>query len=289
MALNSSRQELYTQDYYSIEWAGQGNNVCKVDLYAPHTALFDGLNVILAQYEKCSLPPLRRAALKRVYELILTEDDNTDHQGLGPVNKMMNLIVRWYVDGPESTAFKRHRWRRADFMWLGKEGMMMTGTNGSQLWDIAFISQAIVESGLAAEKQNRPSCVKALEWLDQAQIKGNTKHYGKDYRHQSKGAWPFSTPAQSYTVSDCTAEGLKAVLYLQEHLECVLWTDHTHRARNANETFSFTPKLISKQRMRDAVDVMLSLQNSDGGFASYELIRGPQMLELLNPAEVFGM
>jgi hypothetical protein len=40
--------------------------------------------------------------------------------------------------------------------------------------------------------------------------------------------------------------------------------------------------------MRDAVDVMLSLQNSDGGFASYEVIRGPQWLELLNPAEVFG-
>ena len=40
--------------------------------------------------------------------------------------------------------------------------------------------------------------------------------------------------------------------------------------------------------MCDAVDVMLSLQNSDGGFASYELIRGPQLLELLNPAGVFG-
>lgn len=225
------RQELYTQDYYSIDWTGQGNNVCKTDLYAPHSALFDGLNVILAQYEKCSLPPLRRAALKRVYELILTEDDNTDYQDLGPVNKMMNLIVRWYVDGPESPAFERHRRRRPDFMWLGKEGMMMTGTNGSQLWDIAFISQAIVESGLAAEESNRPSCVKALEWLDDSQIKGNTMHYGKDYRHQSKGAWPFSTRAQSYTVSDCTAEGLKAVLYLQEHLECVPETDS---ARCAN-------------------------------------------------------
>jgi lanosterol synthase len=40
--------------------------------------------------------------------------------------------------------------------------------------------------------------------------------------------------------------------------------------------------------MHDAVDVMLSLQNSDGGFASYEIIRGPQWLEWLNPAEVFG-
>ena len=32
-------QELHTQYYYSIEWTGQGNNVCKVDLYAPHSTL----------------------------------------------------------------------------------------------------------------------------------------------------------------------------------------------------------------------------------------------------------
>ena len=158
---------------------------------------------------------------------MLIEDDNTDYRDANPINKVMNLVVRWCVDGPESHAFKEHRRRRADFMWLGKEGMMMSATNGSQLWDLTFISQAIVESGLAAEEPNRPSCVKALEWLDQAQIKGNSLHYGKDYRHQSKGAWPFSTPGQSYTVSDCTAEGLKAVLYLQEYLECVPQSNHT--------------------------------------------------------------
>ena len=62
----------------------------------------------------------------------------------------------------------------------------------------------------------------------------------------------------------------------------------TPAARNSNGNSSFTPKLISKQRMHDAVDVMLGLQNPDGGFASYEVIRGPQWLELLNPAEVFG-
>lgn len=33
---------------------------------------------------------------------------------------------------------------------------------------------------------------------------------------------------------------------------------------------------------------MLSMQNSDGGFASYEKIRGPACLEWINPAEVFG-
>lgn len=39
--------------------------------------------------------------------------------------------------------------------------------------------------------------------------------------------------------------------------------------------------------MQDAIDILLSLQNTDGGFASYELIRGTKYLELINPAEVF--
>jgi len=33
---------------------------------------------------------------------------------------------------------------------------------------------------------------------------------------------------------------------------------------------------------------MLTMKNSDGGFASYETKRGGVMLEMLNPAEVFG-
>jgi squalene cyclase len=51
---------------------------------------------------------------------------------------------------------------------------------------------------------------------------------------------------------------------------------------------SYTPKLVSERRLCDAVDVILSMQNPDGAFASYELIRGPLWLEAINPAEVFG-
>lgn len=52
---------------------------------------------------------------------------------------------------------------------------------------------------------------------------------------------------------------------------------------------SFAPKLVSEKRMCDSVDLLLGMQNANGGFASYELIRGPSWLEMLNPAEVFGM
>ena len=94
----------------------------------------------------------------------------------------------------------------------------------------------------------------------------------KCYRHISKGAWPFSTRDQSYTVSDCTAEGLKAACLIQKTL--------SYR--------SSLKKVISDDRLFDAVNVLLSMQNSDGGFASYELARGPWWLEWLNPAEVFA-
>lgn len=61
---------------------------------------------------------------------------------------------------------------------------------------------------------------------------------------------------------------MKAIYYLQE--------------------LSYTPKKVSDERLQDAVDVLLRMQNSDGGFATYELTRGPKILEWINPAEVFG-
>lgn len=185
----------------------------------PHTTLLDTLYLILGVYESCAIPPLRRAAMAKCYKLIVNEDENTGYQTLGPVSKMMNLIVRACVDGPESEAYKRHMDTRDDFMWMGAEGMMMTGTNGSQLWDIGFITQALVETGLAKESENTESLLAALKWLEMCQIKDNPKHFQVSYRHPTKGAWPFSTRTQGYTVSDCTGEGLKAVLYIQNHVE----------------------------------------------------------------------
>lgn len=48
------------------------------------------------------------------------------------------------------------------------------------------------------------------------------QHHDSAYRHTTKGAWPFSTKEQGYTVSDCTAEALKAVIYAQEELAYVV-------------------------------------------------------------------
>ncbi|KAJ3501638.1 hypothetical protein NLJ89_g9247 [Agrocybe chaxingu] len=225
----SLREELYPEDYYKINWPAQRNNINKLDEYSPHSAVFNAIGSVLSIYEGCAFPPLRRAANAKAYRLIVMEDENTGYQTLGPVSKMFNLIARTHVEGRESVAYKEHMIKRQDFMWVNAEGMMMTGTNGSQLWDTGFIAQALVETGLADEEENKESLLKTLEWLDQAQIRNDPKHYKEAYRHSTKGAWGFSTTEQGYTVSDCTGEGLKSAMYLQFNL-------------------GFTPKLISKER-----------------------------------------
>lgn len=51
---------------------------------------------------------------------------------------------------------------------------------------------------------------------------------------------------------------------------------------------SYTPSPVTPERMKDCVDVLLTMQNPNGGFASYELVRGNKRMEWLNTAEVFG-
>ena len=119
------------------------------------------------------------------------EDENTSYQTLAPVNKMFNLVARFHREGASSEAWKQHEIKRHDFMWLGPEGMRICGTNGSQLWDIAFITQACVETGLAELEENKESMKKALEWLDEGQMLDNPKHFKEAYRMATKGAWGF--------------------------------------------------------------------------------------------------
>lgn len=266
--IRSLRQELYTQPYGTIDWPSLRNSISPYDVYAPHSRVAETCFAVLDVYDRVAPSWIRTKALERAYRLVKMEDENTSYQTIGPVSKAMNMLCRWVEEGPDSEAFQQHVAKIRDFMWMSKDGMLMTGTNGSQLWDAAFIAQALYESDLALAPENHASTAKLLEWLDQCQIQQNPKHFCEAYRHRSEGAWPFSTQEQSYTVSDCTAEGLKSVLLLQKlpHLQ----------------------ERVSYDRMCAAIDTILSLQNPSGGFASYELVRGSPLLESLNPAEVFA-
>ncbi|KAM0830068.1 hypothetical protein ACQ4PT_066464 [Festuca glaucescens] len=106
----------------------------------------------------------------------------------------------------------------------------------------------------------RDACAKVLE---------NHPDSETYYRHRSKGSWTLSTADNGWSVSDCTAEALKALLLLSK----------------------FSPNLVGDpikgERLYDAVDCLLSFMNKDGTFSTYECKRTTSLLEVLNPSETF--
>jgi len=265
----SLREELYTQDYATINFSKHRNTVAPADLYHPHSPLLDVANHALGAWGSYVCPNFVQSyARKHVYDLICREDENTQYCCLGPVNNPLNFIARFLTEGEDSYAVQRHRETLKEFMWMKPEGMLMNGTDGVQTWDTSFLVQAVVECELTEEPEFKEMLIKALEFLEDQQIREDCPEMDKCYRQSRKGAWAFSKRTQGYTVSDCTAEGLKAVMMLQ--------------------STPGIPKLVDDRRCMDAVDVMLTMQNSDGGFASYEPIRAGPWAEHLNAVEVFG-
>ncbi|OJJ48455.1 hypothetical protein ASPZODRAFT_150681 [Penicilliopsis zonata CBS 506.65] len=264
------RQELYVQPYDSINFAAHRNSIHEADNYYPKTWLLNSLNSVLVNVWNpyLRLPSIVKRAEEWAWELIRMEDENTDYSGLAPVSNPMNMVACYLHDGPDSYSVRRHRERLHDYMWMKDEGMLVNGTNGVQVWDTAFITQSIVVAGFADDPKWRPMLTKALEFLEDHQLRENVPDQEKCYRQHRKGAWPFSNKDQGYTVSDCTAEGLRSTIQLQE-------------------IYKF-PKLISDERLKDSVDCLLLMQNPSGGYSEYEITRGSKMLEWLNAAEVFG-
>ncbi|KAL3642846.1 CRISPR-associated protein 1 [Castilleja foliolosa] len=269
----SLRKELFTVPYHEINWNSARNECAKEDLYYPHPVVQDILWTTLHKAVEPVLmhwpgKKLRERALTTVMEHIHYEDENTRYICIGPVNKVLNMLCCW-VEDPNSEAFKLHLPRIHDYLWLAEDGMKMQGYNGSQLWDAAFAVQAILSTNLVEEfgqtVRRAHTFIKNSQVMDDCP--GNLDFW---YRHISKGAWPFSTADHGWPISDCTAEGLKAVLLL---------------SKLPVETVG---EPLDAKRLYDAVNVILSLQNAEGGLATYELTRSYSWLELINPAETFG-
>ncbi|RXH78499.1 hypothetical protein DVH24_002017 [Malus domestica] len=244
------------------------------DLYYPHPLVQDILWSSLHMAVEPILmhwpgKKLREKALRTAIEHIHYEDENTRYICIGPVNKVLNMLCCWAED-PNSEAFKLHIPRIYDYLWIAEDGMKMQGYNGSQAWDTSFSVQAIIATNLIEEFGS--TLRKGHQYIKDSQVvledcPGDLDYW---YRHISKGAWPFSTADHGWPISDCTAEGLKAVLSLSK-----IPSEIVGEPLDAN-------------RLYDAVNVILSLQNNDGGFATYELTRSYSWLELINPAETFG-
>ncbi len=273
------KNELYVEPYGSIDWDASRKLCSDIDVYSSVHLVLRLLQASLKWYERWLLPfwPfnwVRRKGIEFAIEYVHEEDKQTNYIDIGPVNKCYNMMCT-YIDsveggGGSETAFLHHKARVPDYLWVAEDGMRMNGYNGSQCWDSSFAVQAVLEGGFASEFPEL--CKKAWRYLNNTQIRTDEEQCNRFFRHVSKGGWPFSTSAHGWPISDCTGEALKAVLLLGDECRSVL----------KNE-----PK-ISEERLRDTINVIFTLQNHDGGWATYENNRGYGWYETLSPAEVFG-
>lgn len=261
--LQELRSELYPEPYSRIDFRKHKDTLAPTDAYRRGTTLLRATNRALALFEKRVPKALRQRALDEVFHHIDYEDRATNFIDIGPVNKVLNSFVRWF-DAPSSPEFDRAFAACDVYLWQGPNGTSMRGYNGSELWDTTFALQAISATSLAHEF---PGLVeRAYGFVRDNQILEDPPELERHFRHRSRGGWPFSNRPHGWPISDCTAEGLKCAL---------AWRGHFKDA-------------IPAELLATSVDVLLSFQNEDGGFGTYENKRGPDWLEQLNPSHVFG-
>ena len=262
------RTEIYPIPYEQIDWKSARKECNSIDEYQPLSNLYKVFIGVANVYENLPLKPIRKKALEFLGQYIDAEDIQTRFVNIGPVNQVINSLAVWHRHGKDSEQFKKHVARWQDYLWVAEDGIKMNGYNGSQLWDVAFASQALLESGMTSEFPQMAQ--RSYQFLDQNQIQHNQFEHTKFFREPSVGGWPFSTLDHGWPVTDCTAEGMKAALHLQQ----------TGVIKDK--------EIIGLNRLKPTIDLLLKLQNETGGWASYEGTRGPFWLEKLNPSRIFN-
>jgi lanosterol synthase len=130
--------------------------------------------------------------------------------------------------------------------------------------------QAALEHRPAADDQ-RERLRRAYGFLRDTQMVEDLEGWKEHARDRVLGGWCFSDGKHRWPVSDCTAEALCAILAAHELPGLIPAADRT-----------------SGNRLKLAADFILSRQNADGGFGTYERRRGGRLLERVNPSEMFG-
>nr|WDS97776.1 dammarenediol synthase [Bupleurum chinense] len=267
------RKEIYPIPYEEINWNKQRHNCCKEDLYYPHSfvqdLLWDGLHYFSEPiFKYWPFTKLRKRGLERVIELMRYGAEESRYITSGCIEKCLQMMCWWAVN-PNGEEFKHHLARVPDFLWLAEDGMKLQ-TFGSQLWDCALATQAIMATGMVEEYGD--SLKKAHFYIKESQVKENLSgDFLSMHRKMTKGSWTFSDRDQSLAVSDCTAEALKCLLLLSQMPE------------------NIAGKKADVQRLYDAIDILLYLQSPEsGGFAVWEPPVPKPYLEMLNPSEFFA-
>ncbi|XP_048233506.1 lupeol synthase-like isoform X2 [Ricinus communis] len=265
------RQEIFNQPYGGINWKNVRHLCAKEDLYYPRTFVQTLLWDVLYNFTEPLLThwpfsKLRERALQKTIAHIHYEDESSSYITIGCTDKPLSMLACW-IEDPNGEYFKKHLARFADFLWVAEDGMTAQ-TFGSQIWDASFALQALIACDLSDEIGS--TLKEGHKFIKNSQVSKNPPgDFKRMFRHISKGAWTFSDRDHGWQVSDCTAEALTCcLLFSMMPLEIV------------------GEKLESK-KLFDAVNVLLTLQSSNGGVSAWEPAPSTFWMEWLNPMEFF--
>lgn len=263
------RRELYGDGVYEqIDFPSLRHTLAPSDVYVPIHPILRRVYDLLAIFERHHSQKLRDKALKICFERILSEQRSTQYQGISPVNGLLNTLAIFINDPqhPDLAASLAgvEAWRWED----EAEGLRYVGAR-SNTWDTGFVLQALA-SHPQPDSATQMAAAKAQTFLLDVQMTGEIPDHATAWRDPALGGWCFSDGQHRWPVSDCTAEALSGLLAIHEH-----------------PAFAGLAA-IPAERLRIAVSFILSRQNADGGFGTYERRRAGKLLELINPSEMFG-
>lgn len=262
------RRELFDeQPFDRIDFAAHRHDLAPTDVYAPPSLVLRGAYDTLVRYEQRHSRRVRRRALDQCFERILFELHSTNYACVSPVNGLLFALAVYDKD-PRHPDFLPAL-RGVDYWaWVDEEeGERFNGAH-SHTWDTAFAVQAVLSGPDASIEPMRAPLRKAYAYLRESQMKTEIPDRERWFRDRRRGGWCFSDERHQWPVSDCTAEALSAALGLEELVP--------------------EDERISDELLEEAASFILSRQNDDGGFGSYERSRGTLALERINPSEMFG-
>lgn len=256
------REEIYDRPYGGIRFAAYRTAAAPCDEIsrpALPARLAGGLAVL---YERWHPDAWRRRGLETAFDHLRYEDETTGYIRLGPVNAVLNTVA-WHFRDPGSAGAERSWETLPRYLWRAHDGLRMNGYNSSALWDTALAIKAILATPYAAD--HGETLRTAHGYLRDNQVLADPPARERYFRHAARGGWPFSDREHGWPITDCTAEGLQCALALEDRVD----------------------DPIPPDRLRDSVRLILSWQNRDGGWATYEQRRSGRWLELLNPSQFF--
>jgi len=262
------REELFDRAYEGIDFKAQRHHVAPTDRYMRPGAWLRVAYDAIRVYERMHLAGLRQRALDCCLRGILAEQKATQYQALSPVNGLLNCLALWSCN-PNHPDLALSLQGLEKWKWQDEEGIRYAGAR-SQTWDTAFAMLALLESPAIAVS-SAEALRRAYAFLRGAQMTAEIHDYREQSRDPALGGWCFSDGEHRWPVTDCTAEALCAVLKM-------------HRLPGLTLSQS---ERISERRITEAAGFILSRQNVDGGFGTYERQRGSSWLEAANPSEMF--